>query len=69
MHQLGPVVEPVEEHLVVVAEQLEEEPLQRLPGGDHLLAFHAAAGVEHDAEADRHALAVKCVIGCSSPSS
>ena len=55
VHQLGPVVEAVEEHLVVFAEQLEEETLQRLFRGDHLLAFHAAAGVEDDAEADRHA--------------
>ena len=69
MHELRPVVEPVEEHLVVLAEQVEEEALQRLLRGQHLLAFHAAARVEHDAEADRDALRGEVGDRRSSPSS
>ena len=57
--QLRRVVEPVEEHLVVRIDQLEEEAIERLARGVHLVAVHAAAGVEDDAEADRDALGVE----------
>src|SRR4029453_8744319 len=56
MHELRAVIEPVKEDLVVLTEQVEEEPLQRLLGGSHLLAFHAPAGVEDDSQADGYAL-------------
>src|SRR5690606_34023516 len=45
-----------EQQLVVPAEEVEDEPVYRGAGGRHLLIGHAAARVERDAEAHRHAL-------------
>ena len=55
----GIAVEPVQEHLVVRIEQLREKAVERLARRGHFLAVHAAARVEHNAEADRHPLAVE----------
>ena len=49
------VFEAVEEELVVRAEQIDQEPIQRRRAAS-FSSPHAAAGVEHDPEADRHAL-------------
>ena len=59
MHEARLVVEPIEEELVVRTEQVEQEAVEGGPCGGHAFAFHAAARVEHDAEADRHALATE----------
>ena len=52
----GAGAEADQEHVVVGRQQLEQEAVERLPRRLHLLAGHAAAGVERDAQADRHAL-------------
>ena len=57
--ELRLIVESIQEHFVVSIEQLEEEAIERLPGRHPFLAFHAAARVDHEPEADRHALAVE----------
>ncbi len=59
VHQLRRAVEPIEEHLVFRPEQVEQEAVQRHLRGRHLLAAHAAAGVEDDPETHRHALGVE----------
>ena len=50
------VVEAVEEHLVVGSQQIEQEAIERRARRRDLRPRHAAARVEHDAEADRHPL-------------
>ncbi len=57
--ELGLIVESIEEHFVVSIEQLEEETIERLPRRHPLLALHAAARVDDETQADRHALAVE----------
>jgi hypothetical protein len=54
LQQHGIVAEPVDENLVALIEQVVEEPVERGARGIHFLARHAPAGVEHDAQADRH---------------
>src|SRR4051812_4531346 len=49
------VVEAVEEHFVFGIEQLDEKTIERLARREHLVAVHAAARIEDDAEADRDA--------------
>ena len=53
---MGGVFESEEEELVVRAEQIGQEPIQCGTRGLDFRSPHAAAGVEHDPEADRHAL-------------
>ena len=57
--ELGLIVEAIQEHFVVSIEQLEEEAIERLPRRHPFLALHAAARVDDEPEADRHALAVE----------
>src|SRR4051812_4335435 len=55
LHQLWRVVEAEEKDFVVHVEQLRQEALQRFARGTDLLAIHAAAGVDDNAETDGHA--------------
>ena len=59
VHQLGIRIEPIEKHFVFRSQQLKEEAIQSLTRGEHLLAVHAAAGIERDTKADRYPLAVE----------
>ena len=54
--ELGNIREAIEEHFVLGIEQIDEKRVERVARGVHLLAVHAAAGVERDAEADGDAL-------------
>ena len=53
------VAEPVEEHLVLFVEQLVGEPVERRLGFANLVARHAAARVERDAQAHGYPLRVE----------
>ena len=57
--ELGLVVEAIQKHFVVGPEQLEEKAIERLPGRDPFLAFHAAARVDDEPQAHRYALVVE----------
>ena len=59
LFEVGVGAEPDEEHLVIGVQQVEQESLERRLRVRELVARHAAAGVEHDAEAYRHALCVE----------
>src|SRR6185436_16286220 len=59
LHEDGTVVEAVQKDLIPFVEQLEEEPVQGSPRRANLLAGHAAAGIEDDAETDRHTLGIE----------
>ena len=48
------VAEAIDEHLVAFVEEIRQEAIERAAGRLNLFAGHAAAGVERDAEADRH---------------
>ena len=54
LHERRVVAEAIHEDLIVLLEQIEQEPIERRHGMVPLLAFHAAARVDHEAEADRH---------------
>ena len=58
-HEIGPAVEAIEKHFVLRAEQIDEKAIERGLRGDDLFADHAAARVERDPEAHRHAIGVE----------
>ena len=58
-HHVGAIGEAEEEDLVLGLQQVVEEAIERRLRGTELLARHAAADVEHDAEAHGHALAAE----------
>ena len=59
LNELRVRIEAIEEHLVLGSEQLEQEAIERLARGEHFFTVHAAARIEHDAQADGNALAVE----------
>src|SRR4029434_10279012 len=59
LHHVGPAVESVEEHFVLVAKQIEQEAIERSLGGGDLLAQHAAAGIERNTETHGYALRIE----------
>ena len=59
LHQVRAVRELEKEQLVVCAEEIVNEPVDRRPGRRHLVRRHAAARVEHEPEADGHAVAAE----------
>ena len=59
LHEHRTAVEAIQEHFVLRPEQIEEEAIERRLRRGDLLADHAAAGVERDAETHRHALGIE----------